>query len=168
MQENIGLAHVAVVGFTRFEVRIGTPNRALAVAVFPDYAAASDFANFLNMEEAVKTDGKTYSVRSNAARAARKVMGKNARIRVDFRIEGNKDAGYRWFANNQRANTKQALIVGMLSKPGGVTAAEIAHAMNWQQHTVRGFLHGTLKGKLGLPIKSEQTAGKPTVYSLPA
>ena len=45
---------------------------------------------------------------------------------------------------------------GRLQRPEGATVDEIASAMGWQRHTVRGLFSGTLKKKLGLTLASAQ------------
>jgi hypothetical protein len=50
--------------------------------------------------------------------------------------------------------SKQAAVIAMLQRPEGVTIEEVASAMGWQRHTVRGFFSGTLKKKLGLALAS--------------
>ncbi len=44
----------------------------------------------------------------------------------------------------------------MLQRPEGATVDEVASAMGWQRHTVRGLFSGTLKKKLGLTLASAQ------------
>ncbi len=64
-----------------------------------------------------------------------------------------------------RPNTKHARIIAMLRMPTGTTIAAIMTATDWQQHSVRGFLAGVVRKKLGLNIVSEQT-DKGRVYRI--
>jgi hypothetical protein len=50
--------------------------------------------------------------------------------------------------------TKQELILTLLSQPAGASIQEMMQATNWQQHSVRGFLAGTVKRKLGFTLTS--------------
>ena len=52
--------------------------------------------------------------------------------------------------------SKQDEVITMLRRPEGATVDEVASAMGWQRHTVRGFFSGTLKKKLGLTLASAQ------------
>src|SRR5205814_9049721 len=52
--------------------------------------------------------------------------------------------------------SKQAAVIAMLQRPEGATVEEVASAMGWQRHTVRGLFSGTLKKKLGLALASAQ------------
>ena len=65
-----------------------------------------------------------------------------------------------------RADSKQALVIGLLQRPEGATIAQIMEATGWQQHTVRGTLAGTLKKRLGLTINSSKEAGGQRVYRI--
>jgi Protein of unknown function (DUF3489) len=64
-----------------------------------------------------------------------------------------------------RPDTKHARIVAMLRAPGGATIAAIMTATEWQQHSVRGFLAGVVRKKLGLNLVSEPT-DKGRVYRI--
>ena len=50
--------------------------------------------------------------------------------------------------------SKQGEVIAMLRRLEGATIDEIASAMGWQRHTVRGLFSGTLKKKLGLAVAS--------------
>jgi hypothetical protein len=62
-------------------------------------------------------------------------------------------------------DTKHARIIAMLRTPAGATIAGIMTATDWQQHSVRGFLAGVVRRKLGLNLVSEQTE-KGRVYRI--
>ena len=64
-----------------------------------------------------------------------------------------------------RPDTKHARILAMLRTPAGATIAAIMTATDWQQHSVRGFLAGVIRKKLGLNLVSEQT-DKGRVYRI--
>src|SRR6201993_2622910 len=55
-----------------------------------------------------------------------------------------------------RRPSKQDAVVAMLQRPEGATVDEVASAMGWQRHAVRGLFSGTLKKKLGLTLASAQ------------
>jgi hypothetical protein len=61
-------------------------------------------------------------------------------------------------------HTKHARIIAMLRTSAGATIASLV-ATEWQQHSVRGFLAGVVRKKLGLNLVSEQT-DKGRVYRI--
>mgnify|MGYP000353817353 FL=1 len=55
-----------------------------------------------------------------------------------------------------RDGSKASVVVGLLRRKDGTAIDEIAKATGWQNHSVRGFLSGTLKKKHGLDVASER------------
>ena len=63
-----------------------------------------------------------------------------------------------------RESSKQAQLIAMLRRARGATIDEIAEALSWQPHTVRGAIAGALKKKLGLDVTSEKDDRRGRVY----
>ena len=57
-------------------------------------------------------------------------------------------------ANHPRPprDTKQARVLAMLSRPEGASGPQIAEAMGWAPHTVRGFLAGLAKKGMAVEV----------------
>ncbi len=55
--------------------------------------------------------------------------------------------------------TKQDRVLALLSRAEGASIDEMMQATKWQQHSVRGFLAGTVKKKLSFPLTSSKAAG---------
>ena len=64
-----------------------------------------------------------------------------------------------------QSGTKHARIIAMLRAPAGTTITAIMTATGWQQHSVRGFLAGIVRKKLGLNLVSEMSA-KGRIYRI--
>lgn len=51
--------------------------------------------------------------------------------------------------------TKAAGVLALLRNKQGASIEEMTRATGWQAHGVRGFLSGTVKKRMGLPLDSE-------------
>ena len=54
--------------------------------------------------------------------------------------------------------TKTDKVIKLLRRKNGATIADIQKTTGWQPHSVRGFLSGTLKKRMGLAIISQTDA----------
>ena len=94
---------------------------------------------------------------STAARTSKKV----ARTKGAAKLKAATKA-----AGTPRAESKQSKLIAMLKQPDGATIVEIAKALEWMPHTVRGAIAGALKKKLGLNVESEKVDDRGRVYRI--
>jgi len=71
-------------------------------------------------------------------------------------------------AQSLREGSKAAIVLALLRREGGVSSQELMTATNWQAHSVRGFLSGTVVKKMGLALVSTKREDGTRGYSLPA
>jgi len=62
--------------------------------------------------------------------------------------------------------TKHAQLVKLLSRPEGASVEDMMQVTAWQQHSVRGFLAGTVKKKMGLALTSAKAEGDVRRYRI--
>ncbi len=67
-----------------------------------------------------------------------------------------------------REGSKTVVVLELLKQAGGVTLTELMAASGWQAHSVRGFLSGTVRKKMGLALVSAKREDGTRGYSLPA
>jgi len=89
---------------------------------------------------------KKGSAKSNAT-SRRKVTSAAANAKTPLKADG---------PQVERV-TKQERVLTLLSQPDGASIEEMIQATDWQQHSVRGFLAGTVKRKLGFPLTSSKS-----------
>jgi Protein of unknown function (DUF3489) len=71
-------------------------------------------------------------------------------------------------SSGARVGSKTATVLELLRRSGGATLNELMAATEWQAHSVRGFLSGTLRKKMGLEIESAKSAAGERRYSIEA
>ncbi len=67
-----------------------------------------------------------------------------------------------------RQGSKTAKVLDLLKRSDGATLKEIMKATGWQAHSVRGFLSGTLRKKMGLTVTSMRSEDGERNYALKA
>jgi hypothetical protein len=90
------------------------------------------------------------------ARAARPKSSNKARSKKQTTKKTANPAGKK--AKNKSAS-KQDRVLALLRRPDGATLDVLVKATGWQQHSIRGFLAGTVRKKLKLPLRSEKIDG---------
>jgi hypothetical protein len=56
-----------------------------------------------------------------------------------------------------RDGSKKAVVLEMMRRKEGATLAEIAQATGWQNHSIRGFISGTLGKRMQLTVESTKS-----------
>jgi hypothetical protein len=70
------------------------------------------------------------------------------------KTKATKAARTKGTAPTAREGSKKAIVLELLRRKDGATLAEIAKATDWQNHSIRGFISGSLSKKMGLKIES--------------
>jgi hypothetical protein len=65
-------------------------------------------------------------------------------------------------AEAHKRTNKQTKLLDLLRRPTGATIPALSEASGWQQHSVRGFLAGVVRRKLGLELVSAVEADQRT------
>jgi hypothetical protein len=69
-------------------------------------------------------------------------------------------------AGAARPTSKLGQLQAMLQRPEGATIAQLSKALDWQAHSVRGAMSGSLKKKQGLKITASKEEGADRVYRI--
>lgn len=59
----------------------------------------------------------------------------------------------------KRKPTKAGAILDLLRSKAGASIEDMTKATGWQPHSVRGFLSGTVKKRMGLTVENEPDKG---------
>ena len=70
------------------------------------------------------------------------------------KAKATKDATAKDATPTTREGSKKAIVLELIRRPDGASLKEIQDATEWQSHSVRGFISGSLGKKMGLTVES--------------
>jgi hypothetical protein len=71
-------------------------------------------------------------------------------------------------APTAREGSKKAIVIDLLKRPNGASLRDIMAATDWQAHSVRGFISGSLTKKMGLNVESFKRPDGERAYRIAA
>lgn len=63
-----------------------------------------------------------------------------------------------------REGSKKSVVLELIRRPDGASIQQIADATQWQAHSIRGFISGSLCKKMGLNVESFKRADGERAY----
>jgi Protein of unknown function (DUF3489) len=121
------------------------------------------WAQIQNLGESAPAVAPTPSVAANVAPPAADVAPAKGKARKEPAAGTTAKEG-----RKSREASKTESVLALLRREGGVTAEELMSTTGWQAHSVRGFLSGTIRKKMGLALLSAKTEDGKRTYSLSA
>jgi hypothetical protein len=126
------------------------------VEIWNSLPGVSPVKKFTNRRAAVSRIWKAIqSLAPTVGAPARCVAAKKGRSRKQTTL-----------AAGVREGSKTATVLALLKRPDGATLKDLMDATEWQAHSVRGFLSGTVGKKMGLTLTSAKREDGSRVYSI--
>ena len=116
-----------------------------------DVAEASDSIAAADPDEVAVPDMSTQAKSSERPSRAKRSGAKKTAAVSPRAVKASSD--------RVEPDSKQDKIVALLRRPEGANLDVLVKETGWQKHSVRGFLAGTVRKKLKLPLLSEKIDG---------
>ena len=113
-----------------------------------------------------KLDGATSEAAATAQETA--VTAPKAAKGAPKKAKATKAARSTGGVPEAREGSKKAIVLDLLRRKDGATLAEIAKATDWQNHSIRGFISGTITKKMGLTVESAKNDAGERRYKIDA
>jgi hypothetical protein len=135
------------------------------VEVWNGFAGVVPFSELRPVEKF--TDRKTAAARIwKAIQALTPTAAPQAAPVAPKQTKATKKATAAEGAPTAREGSKKAIVLELLRRLEGATLADIVAATDWQAHSVRGFISGSLGKKMGLNVESFKRKDGQRIYRL--
>jgi len=128
-----------------------------------------------SIAETQETDQATATAQEPKATTKANAAPRKPRVRASNRKTGKKASPAKTAkkaksakAEGVREGSKTAKVLDLLKRPGGATMKELMKATDWQPHSVRGFISGTVGKKMKLTVESTKGEDGERSYSIKA
>jgi hypothetical protein len=111
---------------------------------------------------------KRFAGRDAGAAAIWDVIGTSANPRAvmdSVRAQRPKHSKDLTLARSNPVTVKDTILALLCSRTGA-TIRQLQEATEWQEHSLRGYISGTLKKKMGLKIQSSKAGSRGRVYRI--
>jgi len=128
------------------------------------------------INDAAETTPQTTAIPKSIGKGAKAGSRKKTKIaapkrqvrRTEKAAKIAKNAGGKKAAKptDSREGSKKNIILELLRRKEGATIAEVAKATDWQNHSIRGFISGTVSKKMGLAVESSKNDTDERTYRI--
>ena len=114
-------------------------------------------------EELLRTSIRDAEAKLKAARTAPTLAQQTAPV-APKKTKAAKGATAKDATSTTREGSKKAIVLELIRCPDGASLKEIQDATEWQAHSVRGFISGSLGKKMGVTVESFKRADGERAY----